>query len=171
MATIGAIAPAEYAAAVPELAEVLSACVESGAGVSFMLPFPPAAAAEFWRGLTPRVADGTILVLAARNGGRIDGTVQLQLVSIPNQPHRAEVAKMLVHRRARRQGLGALLMQAAEQLGREHGKTLLVLDTSSADAERLYARLGWTRLGVIPGFALLPDGALCGTTYFYRAVA
>ncbi|HKY94624.1 MAG TPA: GNAT family N-acetyltransferase [Kiloniellales bacterium] len=168
MATIGAIAPAEYAAAVPELAEVLSACVESGAGVSFMLPFPPAAAAEFWRGLTPRVADGTILVLAARNGGRIDGTVQLQLVSIPNQPHRAEVAKMLVHPRARRQGLAEALMLRLELEARRRSRRLLTLDTASDVADRLYRRLGYHEVGVIPGYAYWPDGRLSDTTIFYK---
>jgi GNAT superfamily N-acetyltransferase len=103
--------------------------------------------------------------------GEIDGTAQLLLDMPPNQAHRAELAKMLVHRRARRQGLGAALMRAAEQLARDCGKSLLVLDTvTGGDAERLYARLGWQRCGVIPGYALMPDGAVCDTTYFYRAL-
>lgn len=96
------------------------------------------------------------------------GTVQVVLNQPDNQPHWADVAKMLVHRRARRRGLGELLMQAAEQTARECGKTLLVLDTASGDAERLYARLGWQRCGVIPGYALFPNGEPCDTTYFYR---
>jgi GNAT superfamily N-acetyltransferase len=153
-----------------QLADVLVDCVEGGASVSFMLPLTRERASGFWRRVGEGVARGDRLLLVAEDAQGIVGTVQLLLEMPENQPHRAEVAKMLVHRRARRQGLGALLMQAAEQLGRERGKTLLVLDTSSADAERLYGRLGWTRLGVIPGFALLPDGGVCHTTYFYRAL-
>jgi GNAT superfamily N-acetyltransferase len=116
------------------------------------------------------VARGERALLVAEDAQGIVGTVQLVLDQPENQPHRAEVSKMLVHRRARRQGIGALLMQAAEQLAREHRKTLLVLDTSSPEAERLYARMGWTRVGVIPGYALLPGGEPCDTTYFYRAL-
>jgi GNAT superfamily N-acetyltransferase len=96
------------------------------------------------------------------------GTVQLILAQPENQPHRAELAKMLVHRRARRHGLGAALMREAEDIARECGKTLLVLDTASADAERLYERMGWEKVGVIPGYALLPQGGLCQTTVYYR---
>ena len=153
-----------------QLADVLVDCVEGGASVSFMLPLTRERASAFWRRVGEGVERGDRLLLVAEDAQGIVGTVQLLLEMPENQPHRAEVAKMLVHRRARRQGLGALLMQAAEQLGRERGKTLLVLDTSSAEAERLYARLGWTRLGVIPDFALLPDGGPCDTTYFYRAL-
>jgi ribosomal protein S18 acetylase RimI-like enzyme len=98
------------------------------------------------------------------------GTVQLVLDQPENQPHRADLSKLLVHRRVRRQGLGEALMRAAEGMARECGKTLLVLDTASDDAERLYERLGWERVGVIPGYALLPQGGLCGTTMYYRNV-
>ncbi|WP_431124583.1 GNAT family N-acetyltransferase [Variovorax paradoxus] len=154
-----------------QLADVLVDCVEGGASVSFMLPLTRERASAFWRRVGEGVACGDRVLLVAEDAQGIVGTVQLLLEMPENQPHRAEVAKMLVHRRARRQGIGALLMQAAEQLGRERAKTLLVLDTSSAEAERLYARLGWTRLGVIPGFALLPGGEPCDTTYFYRALA
>jgi GNAT superfamily N-acetyltransferase len=153
-----------------QLADVLVDCVEGGASVSFMLPLTRERASAFWCRVGEGVARGDRLLLVAEDAQGIVGTVQLLLEMPENQPHRAEVAKMLVHRRARRQGLGALLMQAAEQLGRERGKTLLVLDTSSAEAERLYARLGWTRVGVIPDFALLPDGGPCDTIYFYRAL-
>lgn len=110
---------------------------------------------------------GERVLLVAEDASGIVGTVQLVLHQPDNQPHRADVAKMLVHR-ARRQGLGAALMQAAEAAAQAHGKTLLVLDTASADAERLYARLGWQRCGVIPGYALLPHGGLCDTTFYYR---
>lgn len=169
MASIDVIAPADYGAAVPDLAEVLSACVEAGAGVSFMLPFPPSEAAGFWQGLAPRVAEGTILVLAARNDrGCIEGTVQLQLVTAPNQPHRAEVAKMLVHPRARRQGLAEALMRRLETEARRLGRRLLTLDTAGDVADRLYRRLGFQEVGTIPGFAYWPDGRLSDTTIFYK---
>ncbi len=150
------------------LAGLLIDCVEGGASVSFMHPLSPARALAFWRGVADSAARGERALLVAEDAAGIVGTVQVLLDQPENQPHRADVAKMLVHRRARRQGLGEALMQAAEQVARECGKTLLVLDTASDDAERLYARLGWQRCGVIPGYALLPQGGLCDTTYFYR---
>jgi GNAT superfamily N-acetyltransferase len=150
--------------------DLLIDCVEGGASVSFMLPLTRERAVAFWRKVADGVARGERALLVAEDAGGLLGTVQLVLEQPENQPHRAEVAKMLVHRRARRRGIGALLMQAAEQEAREHRKTLLVLDTSSAEAERLYARAGWQRVGVIPGFALLPEGGLCSTTFFYRVL-
>lgn len=153
------------------LAELLISCVEGGASVSFMHPLPPSRALAFWRGVAESAARGERALLIAEGSSGIVGTVQVVLDQPENQPHRADVAKMLVHRRARRQGLGESLMQAAEQLARECGKTLLVLDTASGDAERLYARLGWQRCGVIPGYALFPNGEPCATTYFYRVLA
>ena len=150
------------------LAELLIDCVDGGASVSFMHPLPMDKALAFWRGVADSAARGERALLVAEDAAGIVGTVQVVLDQPENQPHRADVAKMLVHRRARRQGLGEALMQAAEQVARESGKTLLVLDTASDDAERLYARLGWQRCGVIPGYALLPQGGLCDTTYFYR---
>ena len=152
------------------LADVLIDCVEGGASVSFMQPLTPERARAFWRHVADGVARGERELLVAEDDEGIVGTVQLVLAQPENQPHRGEVAKMLVHRRARRLGLGALLMQSAEQRARDHGKTLLVLDTSSPEAERLYTRCGWQRVGTIPGYALLPDGTPCGTTYFYRAL-
>lgn len=157
-------------AQVQALAELLIDCVEGGASVSYMHPLSRPKALAFWRRVAAGVAQGERGLLVAEDAGGIVGTVQLVLDQPENQPHRADVSKMLVYRRARRQGLGALLMQAAEQLGRECGKSLLVLDTASGDAERLYARLGWQRCGVIPGYALLPHGGLCDTTYFYRVL-
>lgn len=153
------------------LAELLLDCVEGGASVSFMHPLPMSRALAFWQGVADSVARGERALLVAEDATGIVGTVQVVLDQPENQPHRADVAKMLVHRRARRQGLGELLMQAAEQVARECGKTLLVLDTASGDAERLYTRLGWQRCGVIPGYALFPDGEPCDTTYFYRVLA
>jgi GNAT superfamily N-acetyltransferase len=152
------------------LADVLIDCVEGGASVSFMHPLSRERARAFWRRVGQGVAVGERALLVAEDALGLCGTVQLVLDQPENQPHRAELAKMLVHRRARRQGLGAALMRAAEATARECGKTLLVLDTASADAERLYERLGWVRVGAIPGYALLPRGGLCGTTLYYRTL-
>jgi GNAT superfamily N-acetyltransferase len=151
------------------LADVLLDCVEGGASVSFMLPLTRDRAVAFWRKVAEGVASGGRALLVAEDAHGICGTVQLLLDLPENQPHRADVAKMLVHRRARRQGLGAALMRAAETTARECGRTLLVLDTvTGGDAERLYARLGWVRVGEIPNYALFPQGGYCSTTVFYR---
>jgi GNAT superfamily N-acetyltransferase len=150
------------------LADVLIDCVEGGASVSFMHPLSRARAAAFWRHVGQGVAAGERALLIAEDAEGLCGTVQLVLDQPENQPHRAELSKMLVHRRARRRGLGAALMRAAEATARDCGKTLLVLDTASDDAERLYERQGWVRVGAIPGYALLPRGGLCRTTVFYR---
>jgi GNAT superfamily N-acetyltransferase len=150
------------------LAAVLLDCVEGGASVGFMQPFGLGQALVWWRGLAADVEAGRRVLLVAEDAHGIVGTVHLVLAQPDNQPHRADLCKMLVMRRARKQGAGAALMDAAERAARAAGKTLLVLDTASQDAERLYARMGWTRLGVIPGYALLPEGGLCDTTYFYR---
>lgn len=150
------------------LADLLIDCVDGGASVSFMHPLPMADALAFWTEVAGGVARGERLLLVAEDAAGIVGTVQVLLDMPPNQPHRGDVLKMLVHRRARRQGLGAALMHAAEGAAREAGKSLLVLDTASAEAGRLYARLGWQKAGAIPGYALLPQGSLCDTTYFYR---
>ena len=150
------------------LAEVLIDCVEGGASVSFMHPLSMEKAQAFWHRVADGVASGERALLVAEDAQGILGTVQLVLDQPENQPHRADLSKMLVHRRARRQGVGALLLQAAEQVARDCGKSLLVLDTASSDAERLYARQGWQPCGAIPNYALLPHGGLCTTTYFYR---
>jgi GNAT superfamily N-acetyltransferase len=156
-------------AEVDGLADVLVDCVEGGASVSFMRPFTRDRALAFWRRVAHDVADGKRALLVAEDAAGICGTVQLVLDLPENQPHRAELVKMLVHSRARRQGLGAALMRAAESTARDCERTLLVLDTvTGSTAERLYIRLGWQRLGVIPRFALMPDGASCDATVFYR---
>jgi len=155
-------------AQVDQLAGVLIDCVEGGASVSFMHPLSRERAVAFWRRVAQGVAAGERALLVAEDARGLCGTVQLVLDQTENQPHRAELSKMLVHRRARRQGLGAALMRAAEATARECGKTLLVLDTANDEAERLYERLGWARVGVIPDYALLPQGGLCGTTVYYR---
>jgi GNAT superfamily N-acetyltransferase len=156
------------------LSAVLIDCVEGGASVSFMAPLPQEKANAFWRGVAEGVAAGTrILVVAQdRSSGQIVGTVQVVLGQPENQPHRADVSKMLVHRQARRRGVGAALMRAAEDAARTAGKSLLVLDTATgSDAERLYERLGWTKAGVIPNYALWPRGGFCDTTIFYKQIA
>ena len=150
---------------IDELADVLIDCVEGGASVSFMHPLTRDRAVVFWRRVAQGVAAGERALLVAEDARGLCGTVQLVLDQPENQPHRADLSKMLVHRRVRRQGLGAALMRAAEATALECGKTLLVLDAvTGGDAERLYQRLGWERVGVIPGYALLPQGGLCGTT-------
>ncbi len=151
------------------LARLLIDCVDGGASVSFMHPLSPYKAENYWRRIGESVARGERALLVAEDDAGIAASVHLVLEQPENQPHRADVAKMLVHRRARRQGLGAALMRAAEELARKCGKTLLVLDTvTGGDAERLYARIGWERCGSIPNYALMPDGAPCATTYFFR---
>ncbi len=153
------------------LAALLIDCVEGGASVSFMLPLTRDRALAFWQRVAQGVAAQERALLVAEDERGICGTVQLILDQPENQPHRADLAKMLVHTRARRQGLGAALMRAAEDAARRCGKSLLVLDAvTGGDAARLYERLGWVRVGDVPGFALFPHGGLCGTTYYYRNV-
>jgi GNAT superfamily N-acetyltransferase len=151
------------------LASVLIDCVEGGASVSFMHPLSRDRAVAFWRRVAQGVGAGERALLVAEDAQGLCGTVQLTLDQPENQPHRADVSKMLVHRRARRQGLGAALMRAAEATALECGKTLLVLDAvTGGDAARLYERLSWVRVGDIPGYALMPRGGLCSTTVYYR---
>ena len=151
------------------LADVLIDCVEGGASVSFMHPLTRERAVAFWRRVAHGVAAGDRALLVAEDAQGVCGTVQLVFDLPENQPHRADLAKMLVHRRARRQGLGAALMRAAEAAALESGKTLLVLDAvTGGDAARLYEHLGWQRVGDIPDYALFPRGGLCSTTVYYR---
>ena len=151
------------------LCDVLMDCVEGGASVSFMHPMTLAKAAEFWRDVAASVKRGErVLVVAEDDQGVIVGTAQAVWATPENQPHRADVAKMLVHRRARRLGVGDAVLKAAEEAARAAGRTLLVLDTASEDAERLYVRRGWQRVGTIPDYALMPDGAPCATVVYYK---
>lgn len=170
--TIHVLTPAEAAESVDALAAVLVDCVEGGASVSFMLPFPREKAVAFWRAVAAKVANGDAILLAARDDEGICGTVHLSTAVPENQPHRADVTKMLVHRRARKHGVGAALLRAVEQRAAEAGRTLLVLDTvTGGDAERLYTRGGWNVCGVIPNYALFPDGRPCATTVFWKDVS
>ena len=156
-------------AEVAALSAVLIDCVEGGAGVSFMLPLSADKARAYWLRMAASVGRGERIIFAAEDESGIVGAAQLVLDMPENQPHRAEVAKMLVHRRARRRGIGAALLKAVEHKAMESGRTLLVLDTVTAsDGYRLYSRHGWQWCGEIPGYALSPDGALCPTTVFFK---
>jgi GNAT superfamily N-acetyltransferase len=155
---------------IDQLADVLLDCVEGGASVSFMLPMARATALSFWRKVADGVARGERTLLVAEDEDGIVGTVQLITDMPENQPHRADVAKLLVHRRARSAGIGRRLMEAVEDAAREQGRRVLVLDTANGTAERLYERLGWQRVGVVPDYALMPDGVLCATTFYYKHV-
>jgi ribosomal protein S18 acetylase RimI-like enzyme len=160
---------AEASAQLDGLAAVLADCVAGGASVSYMAPFSHDDARAAIEGMIAEVEAGRRVLLAAFVDGRVVGTVQVILALPPNQPHRGEITKLLVHRSARRRGIAELLMAHAEAEARAEGKTLLVLDAvTGGDAERLYARLGWTKVGVIPDYALFPDGRPCDTTYFWR---
>ena len=162
---------AELHAQLDALAGVLADCVAGGASVSFMAPFPHTEARAVFDAWAAEADQGRRLVLAAFADGELVGTVQVILALPPNQPHRGEIAKLLVHRSARRRGIAQLLMEQAEAEARTEGKSLLVLDAvTDGDAARLYARMGWTTVGVIPGYALYPDGRPCDTTYFYKAI-
>jgi GNAT superfamily N-acetyltransferase len=161
----------ELQAQLDGLAAVLADCVAGGASVSYMAPFSQEEARAVFEGVAAEVEAGRRLLLAAFAEGRLVGTVQVILALPPNQPHRGEIAKLLVHRSARRRGIAQLLMEQAESEARAEGKTLLVLDTVTGDdGERVYTRLGWTRAGVIPGYALYPDGRPCDTTIFWKAL-
>jgi len=164
------IRPAE-AADVPGLADVLLDCVKGGASVGFMSDLDQAQAESFWRDVLETPGRAVFVAEAdaeEEDDGGVVGTVQVVLAAPPNQPHRAEISKMLVHRRARRRGVGEALMRAAEAAAHASRKTLLTLDTASSDAERLYIRLGWQQVGVIPNYALWPDGGFVATTIFYK---
>lgn len=171
--TVRRIGADEAAASVEALADLLIDCVEGGASVSFMWPLPRQKALAFWRGVADGVARGErVLLIAEDREGHIVGTVQM-IMSLPdNQPHRGDIAKMLVLRRARRQGVAQRLMAAMDDAARKEGKTVLVLDTvTGGDAERLYARSGWQRVGDVPKYALMPDGTFCGTTFYFKEVS
>jgi GNAT superfamily N-acetyltransferase len=165
------LGPTEVRAELDGLADVLVDCVAGGASVSYMAPFSHEQALAAFEDWTVEVEQRRRLLLAAFDNGGLVGTVQVILALPPNQPHRAEIAKLLVRRSARKRGIARLLMEHAEAEARVEGKSLLVLDTVTGDAaERLYTRLGWTRVGVIPGYALYPDGRPCDTTVFWKSL-
>jgi GNAT superfamily N-acetyltransferase len=172
LATIEELTPDALEAVLPELAGVLHASVHAGASIGFVLPFSPTEAAAFWRGVLPAMRSGERLMLVARLDGRIVGTAALVLVMTPNGRHRAEVAKVMVHPEARRRGIAARLMQAVEAAARRHGRTLLLLDTTTGrDAERLYTALGYATIGTVAAYANDPDGTLHPTTIMAKDLA
>jgi GNAT superfamily N-acetyltransferase len=168
---VRAVGAGEARRLVPSLADILVDCVAGGASVSFMAPYTRADAAAFWSKVIDDAEAGSVSLVVAEIDGEPVGTVQVAYDMPPNQPHRGEVRKLLVHRKARGRGIGKAMMRAAEQEAIARGRSLLCLDTASAAAEHIYAELGWQRVGVIPDFALLPDGAFCDTTIFYKRIA
>ncbi len=169
MVEIRELNPAEASQQISALAAVLRDCVEGGASVSFMAPLSKSTAESFFEKTAEGVKAGERILLAAFVESRLVGTVQILTATPPNQPHRADIAKLLVMRSARGQGVAARLMEEVEQASKRAGKTLLVLDTvTGGDAERLYRRLGWTKAGIIPNYAMFPDGAMCNTTIFWK---
>jgi GNAT superfamily N-acetyltransferase len=170
--TIRRLSPAEARSSVPALSAILLDCVEGGASVGFMAPLAHTTSQAFWTRVADGVAAGERILFVAEDKatGTLVGTVQVIPAGPENQPHRADISKMLVQRRARRRGIGAALMRAAEEGALGIGKTVLVLDTASVEAERLYERMGWVRVGTVPDFALLPDGRYCDTVFFYKAL-
>ena len=169
MVEIRKLTPTDGRLYLAALAEVLLDCVEGGASVSFMASLSKAEAESFFEKVVDGVQRGDRILLAAFVDSQLVGTVQILIATPPNQTHRADVAKLLVLRSARGQGVGAKLMQQVEEASRLAGKTLLVLDTVTGDAaEKLYLRLGWTRAGVIPNYAMYPDGRWCDTTIFWK---
>jgi ribosomal protein S18 acetylase RimI-like enzyme len=170
-ASVRRLSAAEAGDALDDLAEVLFDCVDGGASVGFMAPFTRDEARAFFAGLAPELEAGTRVLLAAYDDDALVGSVQLVHAWPPNQPHRADITKLLVYREGRGRGVGRALMEAAEAAARADGRTLLVLDTvTGSSAYRLYTRLGWTEVGEIPDYALYPDGRPCATTVFYKRV-
>jgi len=161
-----------FDAAIPDLAVILADAVAGGASVGFLVPFSPEDAATWWQSIERDVVRGDVIVIVARLDRRVVGTAQLRLAQWPNARHRAEVAKVLVHRSVRRRGIATALMREIERLALAAGRTLLVLDTiAESDADGMYTKLGWTRLAEIPRYAGRPDGELRPTTIFYRDLA
>ncbi|WP_270937655.1 GNAT family N-acetyltransferase [Falsiroseomonas oryzae] len=174
MTIIEELDAAAAARELPALAEVMRLCVEAGASVNFVLPFSQADSEAWWRrNVLPALESGERRLLVARVEGRILGAVQLAFAPQPNQPHRAEVTKLLVHPEGRRRGIGRALMTRLEAMAREAGRSLLILDTvEGSAAQRLYESLGWTLLGVVPRFALSTDRTrLEGSAFFWKEIA
>ena len=173
MTAIAVLTADEAEAELDALAEILWDCVDGGASVNFVKPFGHEDAREFWRRVIASIRAGGTVMLAARHEGRLAGTVLLGIDTPPNQPHRADIKKLLVHRRARRHGLARALMAAAEAEARRGGRQLLTLDTQCGSAaERLYHALGYTLLGIIPRYAVAPDGgSVDDCAFFYKALA
>ncbi len=155
-----------------ELIELLQDAVDSGASVGFLPPISREDAAEYWHSVEKELRARSLVLLAVKDEEGIIGSVQLELTKKPNARHRAEVKKLLVHRRARRKGLGRALMKAVEAQSVALGRTLIVLDTRKGDAaEQLYLSMGYTRVGEIPHYARSANGDLTSTVFFYRELS
>ena len=163
---------AQILSRIDELSDILETCVNDGASVSFMLPFTSEKSRPFWMSVAQSVDRGERIVLGAQDAqGVLVGTVQLIIDQPENPPHRADVAKLLVHTSARRGGVARELMNGLERCAHQQGKTLLVLDTATgSSAELFYHNCGWQKVGVIPDYAKMPDGTLTGTTLFYKTL-
>jgi GNAT superfamily N-acetyltransferase len=171
MTAIRQLTEDEALAAIPQLTRLFRDTVAEGASLGYMWPFPPEEAQGFWRDVAGAVGRGDTVLLVAMIDGQIEGTVQLGLKLPPNQPHRADIKKLMVHPDARGRGLSRQLMEAAEAVASARGRSLLVLDTATGEpAEKIYQHLGWKEAGVIPGYALFPDGRPCDTTVYYKAL-
>lgn len=171
MTVIRQLTEDEALAAIPQLTRLFRDTVAEGASLGYLWPFPPEEAEGFWRDVAGAVGLGDTVLLVAMIDGQIEGTVQLGLKLPPNQPHRADIKKLMVHPDARGRGLSRQLMEAAEAVASARGRSLLVLDTATGEpAEKIYQHLGWKEAGVIPGYALFPDGRPCDTTVYYKAL-
>jgi GNAT superfamily N-acetyltransferase len=169
---VSAVVAGEMETVRPRLCEILIDCVEHGASVGFLAPLDPTDADAYWRRVERAVGEGRCVVLvAALDAGVVAGTVQLDVDTLPNQPHRATVSKLLVHTASRRRGVGEALMAALERVALDAGRWLLTLDTATPDAERLYERMGWTPSGAIPKYALNPDRTLTATTFYWKELS
>ena len=169
MPDIRTLSAPEARAAIRQLSALFSQTVEAGASMGFMSPFSPDEASTYWSGVAEAVENGAILLLTAWNGENIVGSVQLAVGTPPNQPHRADLKKLMVLPAARGRGISRTLMEAAERAAIEAGRDLLVLDTATGEpAEAIYQHFGWTRVGTIPRYALFPDGRECATTLYYK---
>jgi GNAT superfamily N-acetyltransferase len=169
MTEIVALDSEGYVAAIPALADLLVDAVGGGASVNFLAGVTPDQAAAWWTERIGRVSDGTITAFVAREAGVVVGSTLLIRSRNQNAPHRAEIAKVLVHRAARRRGIGRALMEAAEALARADGRWLLLLDTEAGSAaDDFYRSLGWQVLGTMPNHAYRSDGRLAPTTYFWK---
>ncbi|MET3613800.1 ribosomal protein S18 acetylase RimI-like enzyme [Rhizobium aquaticum] len=171
MTTIRQLTEDETLTAIPQLTRLFRDTVAAGASLGYMWPFPPEEAEGFWRDVAGAVGRGDTILLVAEIDGLIEGTVQLGLKLPPNQPHRGDIKKLMVHPDARGRGLSRRLMEAAEAAARARGRSLLVLDTATGEpAEDIYRHLGWREAGTIPGYALFPDGRPCDTSVYYKTL-
>lgn len=168
-AVVSILDAAAARAALPKLVDILVDGVRGGASIGFMNPFDPAEARSWWDGVLDDVAAGRTILFAATLDGAVVGTAQLIPASKPNQPHRADVSKVIVHSGVRQRGIGKALMAAVDDEARRRRLTVLVLDTATGSpAEQLYQATGWQKVGIIPDYALWPDGGFCATTYYYK---